>query len=150
MIVKRSMQRSLVAVVAATACIVAIPPMRATRVERAPLQPVAAIRVIVGIGTDDHEPVPMKAMMAEVVMTECVMVPEVMETGCKVMATAHMEVPASSACLRRLERARESQERESGYARSYKLPGHLLPPLFALAGLMTRARRDDVVFVSGP
>jgi len=141
MIVKRSMQRSLVAVVAATACIVAIPPMRATRVERAPLQPVAAIRVIVGIGTDDHEPVPMKAMMAEVVMTECVMVPEVMETGCKVMCTAHMEVPASSAsavCLRRLERARESQERESGYARSYKLPGHLLPPLFALACVDSR------------
>jgi hypothetical protein len=80
----------------------------------------------------------MKAMMAEVVMTECVMVAEVMETGRKVMGgTTHMEVPASSAsvaCLDRLERARESQERESGYARSYKLlPSHLLPPLFALA-----------------
>jgi len=59
----------------------------------------------------------MKAMIAEVVMTECVMLREVMETGRKVMATAHMEVPASSttvARLGRLERARESQERESG------------------------------------
>ena len=138
------MQPSLVAVVAATACIVAIPPIRATRVERAPLQPIAAIRVIVGIGADDHEPVSMKAMMAEVVMTECVMVPKVMETGRKVMATAHMEVPASSApmaCLGRLERARESQERESSYARSYKLPAHLLPPLFALACVDSRQGR---------
>jgi len=78
----------------------------------------------------------MKAMMAEVVMSERVMVSEVMEAGCKVMATGHMEVPANSAwvaCLGRLGRARESQERESGYPRSYELPGHLLPPLLALA-----------------
>jgi hypothetical protein len=78
----------------------------------------------------------MKAMMAEVVMSERVMVSEVMEAGCKVMATGHMEVPANSAwvaCLGRLGRARESEERESGYPRSYKLPGHLLPPLLALA-----------------
>jgi hypothetical protein len=106
--------------VAAKACIVAIPPIPATGVERAPLQPIAAIRVIVGIGADDHEPVSVKAMMAEV-----------METVRKVRATTHM-VPASSAsvaCLGRLERARESQERESRYAQPYKLPGHLLPPL---------------------
>src|SRR5262245_43809254 len=122
------MQPSLVAV-AATACIVAIPPIRATRVERAPLQQIAVIRVIVGISADEHEPVSMKAMMAEVMMRECVMLVEVMETGRKMMATTHMEVPASMTCLGRPERARECQECESGYARSYKLPGHLLPPL---------------------
>ena len=68
------------------------------------------------------------------------MVVEVMETGRKMMATTHMEVPASMTCLGRPERARECQECESGYARSYKLPGHLLPPLFALAGVNSRQR----------
>lgn len=117
------MQPPLV-IVATTARIVAIPPIRVTRVERAPLQPIAALGVIVGICADDREPVSMEPMMTEMVMTEYVMVLEMMDSGPKVMATRHMEVPASVACLGRFERAREGQERESGYARCYKLPDH--------------------------
>ena len=121
-----------VSVIAVTASIVAAPPIGATSVERAALQPIAAVTVVVRIGTHNEEPMSVKTMVPEVSVMKYDMMPEVMMTDCevgvdrevtdtgKVMATSRKMMaasemptgmPATMACFRGVEGACERQQR---------------------------------------
>ena len=121
-----------VSVIAVTASIVAAPPIGATSVERAALQPIAAVTVVVRIGTHNEEPMSVKTMVPEVSVKKYDMMPEVMMTDCevgvdrevtdtgKVMATSRKmmaasemptSMPATMACFRGVEGACEHQQR---------------------------------------
>ena len=121
-----------VSVIAVTASIVAAPPIGATSVERAALQPIAAVTVVVRIGTHNEEPMSVKTMVPEVSVMKYDMMPEVMMTDCEVgvdrevtdtgkvmansrimMAASEMptSMPATMACFRGVEGACERQQR---------------------------------------